>query len=126
MLDRGRHLSSTLVCRAIPLLAAPLGAQDSNSESLSLFETKIRPVLAARCYVCHSAKAAKVQGGLLLASQAGVKRGGSSGAAVVPGDPDKSLLVHALRYQDKNLQMPAGKPLPVEVAADVDNWIRSG
>src|SRR5260370_35078374 len=100
MLDRGRHLSSTLVCRAIPSLAVPLGAQDLNSESLNLFETKIRPVLAARCYVCHSAKAAKVQGGLLLDSQAGLKRGGNSGAVLEPGRPDRRLMFHDLENSD--------------------------
>ena len=126
MRDRDRYLPGILFCLAIPLLAVPLGAQGSNSDSLNLFETKIRPVLAARCYICHSAKAAKVQGGLLLDSQAGWKRGGNSGAVIEPGDPDKSLLVRALRYQDKNLQMPPGKPLPNEVVADFENWIHSG
>ena len=123
---RDCYLSGILGCLAIPLLAATLGAQGPNSDSFDLFETKIRPVLAARCFTCHSAKAAKVQGGLLLDSQAGWKRGGNSGAVMELGDPDKSLLVRALRYQDKNLQMPPGKPLPNEVIADFETWIRSG
>ena len=64
------------------LLALPLGAQDS-----ALFETAIRPVLATHCYGCHSAKAAKVQGGLLLDSKAGLD------SVVKSGDPDKSRLI---------------------------------
>jgi hypothetical protein len=70
---RDRHSwSSAVGCLAILLLVVPLAAQDSNSDSLNLFETKIRPVLATRCYVCHSTKAPKVQGSLLLDSQAGL------------------------------------------------------
>src|ERR1700730_5251318 len=126
MRDRNRHLSRSSFCLAILWLAIPLAAQDSDSDSQNLFETKIRPALATRCYVCHSAKAAKVQGGLLLDSQAGLKRGGNSGAVIAPGDPDKSLLVRALRYQDKDLRMPPGQPLRGEVVADFENWIRSG
>jgi hypothetical protein len=126
MPDRNRSLSSAVLAVAVLLIAAPLRAQDSGSDRLKLFEEKIRPVLAARCYVCHSTKAAKVQGGLLLDSQTGLKRGGNSGEVIVPGEPDKSLLVRALRYQDKDLQMPPGKPLPVEVVAVFETWIRAG
>ena len=126
MRDRKRSSSNVVYCFAILSSAYSLNAQDPNLDSLNLFETKIRPVLAARCYGCHSAKAVKVQGGLLLDSQGGLKRGGNSGVAIAPGDPDKSLLLRALRYQDKNLQMPPGKPLPVEVVRDFENWIRSG
>ena len=112
MLDRNRSLSSAVLGLAILSIAAPLHAQDSGSDRLKLFEEKIRPVLATRCFVCHSTNAVKVQGGLLLDSPAGLKRGGNSGEVIVPGDPEKSLLVHALRYQDKDLEMPPGKPLP--------------
>jgi len=126
MPDRNRLVSSAVVGVAVLLAAVPLRAQDSGSDRLKLFEEKIRPVLATRCYVCHSAKAAKVQGGLLLDSQAGLKRGGNSGAVIAPGDPDKSLLVRALRYRDKDLQMPPGQPLPAEVVADFETWIRAG
>jgi len=115
MCDRNRSVPGTIFSLAILSLAVSLRAQDSNSDSVNLFEAKIHPVLATRCYACHSAKAVKVQGGLLLDSQAGLKRGGNSGAVIEPGDPDKSLIVRALRYQDKDLQMPPGKPLPVQV-----------
>ncbi|MDQ6705532.1 MAG: PSD1 and planctomycete cytochrome C domain-containing protein, partial [Acidobacteriota bacterium] len=125
---RFRHRLSSLAsfCFAGLLLASRLVAQNPAAGSLQLFETKIRPVLAARCYVCHSAKAAKLQGGLLLDSQSGLKRGGNSGPIVEPGDPEKSLLVHALRYRDKELKMPPGQPLSDEAIADFETWIRSG
>jgi len=117
---------SAILFLAILGHAVALRAQVPDPESLNLFESKIRPVLAERCYGCHSAKAAKVQGGLLLDSNAGVKRGGNSGPAIEPGDPAKSLLVRALHYKDKELRMPPGKPLPDPTVADFENWIRSG
>jgi len=126
MRDGSRTIAITVFLIAILRSASSLCAQESGAATVDLFETKIRPVLAARCYGCHSAKAVKVQGGLLLDSATGVKRGGNSGAAIEPGDPTKSLLIRALHYQDKDLQMPPGKPLPAEVIADFENWIRSG
>ncbi|MDQ6676057.1 MAG: PSD1 and planctomycete cytochrome C domain-containing protein [Acidobacteriota bacterium] len=104
---------------ALAVLAAPLLADD-------LFETKVRPVLAAKCYPCHSAATGKPQGGLLLDSADGIQRGGNSGAIVQSGNPDGSLLIHALRYQDKDLRMPPGKALPAEVVAGFEDWIRAG
>ncbi len=102
------------------ILLLPIGiASAADSDGVHLFETKIRPVLATRCYACHSAKAAKPQGGLLLDSQAGVKRGGNSG-------PLADVILRALRYQDKDLRMPPGKPLPAEVVADFEAWVREG
>src|SRR3954452_23017723 len=83
-------------------------AQDSGAD---LFETKIRPVLAAKCYACHSASAATPQGGLLLDSVTAIRRGGTSGVAVQRADPSRSLLSRALQHTDKNLKMPPARPL---------------
>src|SRR5947208_13090211 len=98
-------------------------AQDPRAD---LFETKIRPVLAAKCYGCHSASAATPQGGLLLDSVTAIRRGGNSGIAVQPGDTSRSLLFRALQHTDKNLKMPPGQPLAPEVVADFETWIRTG
>src|SRR5438874_7006851 len=81
-------------------------AADPTPEQLEFFEKKIRPVLADNCYSCHSAKAEKLKGGLLLDTKAGVLKGGDTGPALVPGNPDASLLIKAVRYGDANLQMP--------------------
>src|SRR5215469_8014861 len=93
------------------LLVAAVTAQESTSDR---FEKKIRPVLAQRCYQCHSSSAAAPQGGLLLDSAGGIRRGGNSGAVVRPGNPESSLLIRAIRYQDKNLKMPPEGALPPE------------
>jgi hypothetical protein len=93
---------------------------------LDHFEKKIRPVLARQCYACHSSSAPAPQGGLLLDSGAGIRKGGNSGAAIQSGDPEHSLLIRAIRHSDKNLKMPPGKPLTGEVVKDFEDWIRSG
>jgi len=101
------------------------GAEPSASEA-AFFESKIRPVLAEACYKCHSAQSERVKGGLLLDTREGILKGGESGPAIVPGDPDKSRLIVALRYKDEQLQMPPKDPLPKEVVADFEQWVKMG
>jgi hypothetical protein len=98
----------------------------AHAQSVDFFETRIRPVLASQCYSCHSAAAAAPQGGLLLDSARGIRKGGNSGALVQTGNPEGSLLIRALRHTDKVLKMPPGKPLPAEVVADFERWIAGG
>ena len=97
-----------------------------SAEALAHFEKRIRPVLVEHCYQCHSAAAKKLEGELRLDSHAGWQTGGHSGPAIVPGDPDNSLLMQALRHQDEGLQMPPEKKLPDEVLADFALWIKQG
>ena len=85
------------------------------------FEKNVRPVLADKCYKCHSAQAEKVKGGLLLDTREGARRGGDSGPAVVPGDLKSSLLIEAVHYENKDFAMPpkkAGGKLPDDVIRD--------
>ncbi|MBK7599387.1 MAG: PSD1 domain-containing protein [Acidobacteria bacterium] len=101
--------------------------KEPSREGLEFFEKRIRPVLADNCFVCHSAKARKPQGGLLLDSIEGMLKGGASGApAIVPGEPDKSLLIKAIRYSDSKLQMPPVEKLPDQVIRDFEEWVRMG
>jgi len=90
------------------------------------FETKIRPVLVESCYKCHSAESERLKGGLYLDTREGMLKGGDSGPAIVPGDPDKSRLITALRYKDEQLQMPPKEPLPTEVVANFEKWVKAG
>src|SRR5437016_4759815 len=108
------------------MAAAVAIAAAAQEAALDRFEKKIRPVLAARCYACHSASAAAPQGGLLLDSTNSIQRGGNSGAVIQPGNPEQSLLIRAIRYTDKKLKMPPGNPLPPDVVADFEAWIREG
>jgi hypothetical protein len=108
--------------------APQAGAADRpvTPEQLAFFESKIRPVLVTSCYKCHSASAEKIRGGLLLDTREGIRKGGDSGAAVVPGNLEESVLVQAIRFQDDDLQMPPKQKLPDEVIADFERWVAMG
>lgn len=99
----------------VAVLAVGAAAQDA---ALDHFEKAIRPALAANCYVCHSGSTP--QAGLSLDSAQGLKK------VVQAGDPDGSLLMRAIRYQDEKLRMPPGKALPAETVAAFETWIRAG
>ena len=108
-------------------LGLPTAARSTTPEEIEFFESRIRPVLVERCYACHSADADKVRAGLLLDTPDGLLAGGDSGPALVPGDPDASLLIKAIRYSDPDLRMPPknGK-LGLEQVADFEAWVRMG
>ena len=91
---------------ALILLAARAAAGESDGAGSQFFESKVRPLLAEHCYRCHSARAPKVKGGLRLDSREGLLQGGESGPALVPGHPEQSRLVEAVRYTSPELQMP--------------------
>jgi hypothetical protein len=92
----------------------------------AFFEQKIRPVLVEHCYQCHAATAQPIQGGLRLDSQAGWQAGGdSTEPAVVPGNPDESPLIQAVRYRD-GLEMPPDGKLSSAIVADLERWVRDG
>ncbi|MCI0745929.1 MAG: PSD1 and planctomycete cytochrome C domain-containing protein [Verrucomicrobia subdivision 3 bacterium] len=94
---------------------------------LDFFENKVRPLLAKHCYKCHSHTAEKVKGGLLLDTRDGVLAGGNSGPVIVPGNPDKSLLIQAVRYGNPDLQMPPkGAKLTDAEIADLAAWVKMG
>ena len=108
-------------------LALPLGQAETATfppESIQFFENKIRPLLADNCFECHDAK--KHKGNLLLTSREAILKGGDSGAAITPGDPDKSLLIEAVKYTNADLQMPPKKKLGKQAVADLEQWIRLG
>jgi hypothetical protein len=120
-----------LACLAGVFSPSLFGAASSSSdlEKTDFFEKRIRPVLAERCYECHSARSEKLRGGLMLDSRAGVLKGGESGPALVPGNPDKSLLLQTMRHEtkDADLHMPPKKDrLDEAILADFENWIRMG
>ncbi len=102
-------------------------AQKLTDDQTDFFEKKIRPVLADHCYKCHSAGAEKLKGGLLLDTRDGLLTGGDSGPALVPGKPEKSILVKAVRYEDEDLAMPPkGQKLSDEQIANLEAWVKMG
>jgi hypothetical protein len=96
------------------------------AEQLAFFEKKIRPVFVQQCYGCHAATAEKIKGGLVLDTRDGIRKGGETGPAIMPGDVKKSLLIKAIHYQDDELKMPPKQKLSDEVIADIEKWIAMG
>jgi len=115
-----------------PAIQAPMPGNDKAVTELSpdkvqFFETKIRPIFSSSCYKCHSAEQGKTKGGLTLDTREGWVKGGEDGAVIVPGDPDKSSLIKAVRYEDKDLQMPPkGEKLTDQQIADLTEWVKMG
>src|SRR5207248_579851 len=114
----------SLVLAALTLDSA---AANPNAEGLEFFEKKVRPLFAEHCYSCHSEKAEKLKGGLRLDSPEALLKGGTSGQVIVPGEPEASLLVKAVRYTDPDLQMPPkNKKLSQEQIGTVETWVKMG
>ena len=109
------------------LLLQPVDARaDDDETATAFFEKKIRPLLVKHCYECHSEEAEERQGGLLLDRRSGWIEGGDTTKAVIPGEPDASLLIKAVKYQDENLQMPPEKKLKPEQIKLLEQWVRLG
>src|SRR5437867_3310375 len=125
MIPGGNTALMAWLLLALPVpLAAIAAAQQSvvtAPQSVEFFETRVRPVLASNCYECHTDQR---NGGLRLDSRDALLKGGRRGPAMVPGDPDRSLLIQAVRQTDDKLKMPKGGRLaPAEIEA-LAQWIR--
>lgn len=109
-----------------PKISVPAPQTAANSAGAEFFEKSVRPILVANCYTCHAKSNDMAQGGMQLDSRAGLLKGGKRGAALVPGDVEKSLILHAISYQDNGLKMPPkGKLSPEEIAA-LTKWVKDG
>ena len=140
------NMLRTLTCRlvAAPILASLvvwiLAAEaaektPNNSRSpqveptdgeVDFFEQTIRPILAERCYGCHSNRAKEVRGGLMLDSRQDLRRGGDSGTVIVPGDVAASRMIEAIRYSNADLQMPPSGMLSEREIAAITRWVAIG
>ena len=94
-------------------------------KGIEFFENKVRPLLVERCYDCHSATK-KIKGGLSLDSKDSILKGGDTGPSLVPGNPDSSLLIKAVRYADEHLQMPPKKKLEDAQVSILVDWVKMG
>lgn len=115
---------------AIPLLLSGFFASGTSgiaapADGVEFFEKNVRPVLVNRCFECHSTTK-KVKGGLALDSKETVLKGGESGPAVVPGDLEKSKLIEAIRYSNRDLQMPPKQQMPASEIKALEEWVKMG
>jgi mono/diheme cytochrome c family protein len=121
--------NSFLLCLSLAFTAAAAGdcavAAESaiTPEQSDFFEKKIRPLLVDRCIDCHAEDA---NGGLQLDSAAALRRGGAGGPVVVPGKPEQSRLIHAVRGEKGLKAMPPDDPLSESEIADLVKWIETG
>ena len=129
----GAAVVVSICCLSIAWLAiaGEVGAQPPDPKGpdpkgIEFFEQSIRPLLVQRCYKCHSAKSQPLRAGLMLDTRAAWQRGGDSGPAIVPGDPDASLVVKAVRYDNDEVQMPPDGKLPEREIASLVEWIKLG
>ncbi len=119
-----RMLRRALATIILPLAASFAMAAGPSPKALEHFEKKVRPILVDNCYTCHSANT-NSRGGLRVDDRNGLLSGGNTGAAVVPGDPEASLLIQAVRHQD-DLKMPPRKKLTREEIESLSQWIKEG
>ncbi|MEY5013794.1 MAG: hypothetical protein RIS92_152 [Verrucomicrobiota bacterium] len=110
-------------------LAAHAAEAPLSPEQITFFEQRIRPALSEHCEQCHSVAAqknGKLKGSLFLDTKAGVLKGGDTGPALIPGKPEESLLVKAVRWGDSDTAMPPKKKLPDQAIEDFIKWVAMG
>jgi hypothetical protein len=108
---------------AQPPAKAPPGQDKVPVLAGEFFEAKVRPVLVEHCWRCHNAD--KQRGGLRLDSRAAMLKGNENGPVLVPGDPDKSVLIQVIRHTG-DIKMPEGGKLPDEAIANLTEWVKAG
>lgn len=111
-------------CLGIPAETGRAQEKSLPQEQVRFFEASVRPLLIDHCQKCHGP--AKQKGDLRLDSRDRILKGGESGPAAVSGEPEKSLLIRAVRHGDDNLKMPPGKKLTERQIADLARWVRMG
>ena len=121
---RRRHAVAWATWSGLLAAATVAAAAPPSTKDREFFETRIRPVLITHCYECHGPESKDLGGGLRLDHRDGLRQGGQSGAAIVAGSPEESLLIHALRYAGP--EMPPEAPLPEPVIRDFEEWVRRG
>jgi len=99
-------MTALAVCASLltTQLAHAADAPKLDPAHLKFFESKVRPLLSNKCFKCHGEDKHKAD--LRVDSLAGLIHGGKSGPAIEPGQPDKSLLITAIRYDEPDLEMP--------------------
>ncbi len=108
---------------ATAALAPAADTTPADPAALEFFENKVRPVLAEHCFSCHGPD--KQKGGLRLDSAGSMRTGGDSGPVVVPGDPDHSRMIQAVRQEGELKMPPKGKLTAAEVEA-LAAWVKLG
>ena len=122
-------LAALVACAAVAIVAPGARAEEPaaapSADAITFFESKIRPILVDNCYDCHAADTDQ-KGSLLLDTKAGVLKGGDTGPALVAGDPSKSLIIQAIKYESDHLKMPPDGKLADDQIAALEEWVKMG
>ena len=118
-------VASTLPTAESTLPAASAAEAAITAEDAAFFNDRVLPILRSRCFECHSHDH-EINGGLALDVKSGWQEGGQSGAAVVPGKPEESLLIAAVRRTKADYEMPPDEPLPADEVATLVAWVARG
>ena len=102
------------------------GAAEPTSADLEHFEKNVRPILIEQCFKCHSAESKNPKGGLRVDARAHLLAGGDSGPSIVPGSPEKSRLIEAVKYGNPDLLMPPKAKLNDGQIRDLERWVKAG
>lgn len=115
-----------LLIAVVVLSVSQLSAAEKqpNEQQIQFFEAKIRPLLIKHCYDCHGAD--EQESGLRVDTFKGIAQGGKAGSLLVPGKPEQSLLITAVKYQASDLQMPPDEKLSKQEIEDLTNWVKMG
>ena len=111
------------------LTAALLAATSTGSlsaaepQDFEYFETKVRPLLVAKCQVCHNTQ--MKSGNIDLSSVEGFLKARDEAALVSAEDPDSSRLLAIVGYEHR-VKMPPGGKLPEAEIAIFRDWLRQG
>jgi hypothetical protein len=117
-------LCSVAVLGGIANSRLPAADDKLDPAQVEFFEKRVRPLLAANCFPCHSSELAEA--GLRLDARAAALTGGDSGPALIPGEPDKSRLVEAIGYRNVDLRMPPKGKLADEQIGVLTAWVKMG
>ena len=125
LMTRLRYAIPALLAGCFTNLEGAVSQTEQDPEQVLFFEANIRPVLVLECYECHGAE--KRSGDLRLDFRDGLLMGGQSGAAIVPGVAEESLLIQAIRHEHPELEMPRNAPkLDESTIADFVRWVNQG
>lgn len=126
MISLTRDGTLTLLLALVASLGLPptCRAAEAPAAAVTFFQEQVLPILQRHCYECHSHVAGKAKGGLVLDSRSGWELGGESGPAVIPGKPDASTLISAIRYD--GMEMPPSGKLPADAIKVLERWVAEG
>ncbi|MDR3638538.1 MAG: PSD1 and planctomycete cytochrome C domain-containing protein [Isosphaeraceae bacterium] len=125
---RAAFMRIVLLCAFVSPARAAVSDQTvprQDPAAVEFFEKRVRPLLVSRCYNCHSANT-NAKGGLRVDDRNGLLQGGGSGPAVVPGKPEESLLLQAVRHQGDVPKMPPKKQLTADEVDVLARWVKEG